>query len=588
MKTIGTHLVLLMRGGSKQRRPAVPFIRYILTLIGFVLLYGWLFHVIMEREGESHSWFTGIYWTLTVMSTLGFGDITFTSDLGRAFSLVVLLTGVVLLLIILPFLFIRMVYTPWLEEQSRRRTRSLQTLPQGVSDHVIICANDPIAIGLAERLRLGGIPSVIIEPDPAVASNMHDAGVPVLAGAIDSVETYEAARVGTARLVFANSTDAMNTNVVLTVRELASRVPVVAVAGDVLSVDIMELAGATRVLPLKHQLGEHLADRVCAGNARASIIGKFEDLVIAELPVHNTPLQGARIGEAKIVRALEAKIVAVWEGGQLLPADPDHVLRPLNVVVIVATPQQIEALNELLVIYDANPNPVIVIGGGKVGLAAAAALKKRGLSVNVIERDKELRQSIADIPDRLIVGEAADINVMTEAGISNAPSILLTTHDDPTNIFLSVYCRRLNADARILTRVTHERSVSAIHRAGADFVLSYASYGVQTVYSIAMNKELTMLGEGVDLFYVPIPETLIDKTLEDAQIGERTGLNVIAIQEGSKLDRNLNSGKRLAAGAALVVLGNSKQRDQFTHEFDRDQAANSAGGAPVSLSLPRD
>ena len=49
------------------------------------VVYSVLFHVIMEMEGQRHSWLTGLYWTLTVMSTLGFGDITFTTDLGRLF-----------------------------------------------------------------------------------------------------------------------------------------------------------------------------------------------------------------------------------------------------------------------------------------------------------------------------------------------------------------------------------------------------------------------------------------------------------------------------------------------------------------------
>ena len=578
MKTIGVHLVSLMRGGGRQRRPAIPFIRYILVLIGFVLLYGWLFRVIMDWEGQRHTWFAGIYWALTVMSTLGFGDITFHSDLGRAFSVVVLLTGVILLLIILPFLFIRMVYTPWLEEQVRRRTRSLQTLPPGITRHVIICASDAISAGLAERLRIGGIASVIIEPDPNAAGGMHDAGVPVLTGEVDSVETYKAAHVHSARLVFANLTDTMNTNIILTVREQSASVPIVAVAEDVNSVDILELAGATHVLPVKHRLGEHLADRVCAGNARASVIGKFQDLVLAEFPVHNTPLQHSRIGDAKIIREIGATIVAVWEGGQLIAANPDHFLKPLAVPVIVATPQQIDELNELLVIYDANPNPVIVIGGGKVGLAAAEALKRRGLLVNLIEKDEGLREIIGDIPDRLFVGDAANLDIMKAAGIGKAPSILLTTHDDPTNVFLSVYSRRLNPDARILTRVTHERSVGAIHRAGADFVLSYASFGVQTVYSIAIGKELTMIGEGVDLFYVPIPESLEGKTLEEARIAPLTGLNVIAVQEGTRLIRDLSSDQKLVPGSALVALGNSKQRDQFAHVFERTSISDSAGG----------
>ena len=45
----------------------------------------------MVYEGRSYSWITGFYWTLTTMSTLGFGDITFTSDIGKIFSVVVLL-----------------------------------------------------------------------------------------------------------------------------------------------------------------------------------------------------------------------------------------------------------------------------------------------------------------------------------------------------------------------------------------------------------------------------------------------------------------------------------------------------------------
>ena len=55
------------------------------------------------------------------MTTLGFGDITFTSDIGRLFSIVVLLSGVVFLLVMLPFLFIRLFYAPWLEARVRLR-----------------------------------------------------------------------------------------------------------------------------------------------------------------------------------------------------------------------------------------------------------------------------------------------------------------------------------------------------------------------------------------------------------------------------------------------------------------------------------
>ena len=79
------------------------------------------------------------------MTTLGFGDITFTSDIGRLFSILVLLSGVVLLLVMLPFMFISLFYAPWLE--ARVRLRAPREVPEGTEGHVILTEYDPIADG---------------------------------------------------------------------------------------------------------------------------------------------------------------------------------------------------------------------------------------------------------------------------------------------------------------------------------------------------------------------------------------------------------------------------------------------------------
>ena len=562
MKTLVSLLTSLM--GQRAQRPRVrAFAWYVVMLLSVVLLYGWLFHIIMAREGQEHSWFTGVYWALTVMSTLGFGDITFTSDLGRAFSSFVLVTGVVLLLIILPFLFIRVVYAPWLEQRSRGRWKALRTIPKDVQGHVIICANDPIALGLIRRLDLTGVPAYLIEPDPSRALQMNDEGVPVIAGELDSVETYENARVEHARLVFANSSDTVNTNIVLTVRERAPEVPVVAVADSVDSVDILELGGVNHVLTLKLLLGEHLAKRVSAGNVRASIIGHFHDSLLAEFPVHNTPLEGRTIRDSGLREELGVNVVGVWREGRLLPADPDLELSPRSVPVVTANEEQVETIDAMLIIHEVNPKPVIVIGGGRVGRAATVTLKRNGVSVHVVERNEGLEAELIDIPDRLIIGDAADRIVLDSAGIQQAPSILLTTHDDAMNVYLTVYCRRLNPAARILTRVTHERNIDAIQRAGADFVLSYGSLGVQMVTSIVRDRELVVLGEGVEVFYIPLPKSLGGKTIAETEIGARTGLNVIGVDLDGKVRTDFTAGEVFEDGCTLVTIGGSDQRRAF-------------------------
>jgi Trk K+ transport system NAD-binding subunit len=436
-----------------------------------------------------------------------------------------------------------------------------------VSGHVLICANDPIALGLTRRLALAGIGAYVIEPDPEVALRMQDAGLAVLIGEVDAVATYRAAGADRAALVLANDSDMVNSNIVLTVRELSETVPVVAVAEAADSIDLLELSGATHVLPLKQELGEHLAARVSAGSARANVIGKYHDLLLVEFPVHNTPLQGRTIRDTRLREFTGVTIVGVSEQGRLRPAPPDFELSPLCVPVAIGSPRQIDELNEVLVIYDANPNPILVIGGGKVGRAAARALKRREILVHVVERNRDLAGALAGVANELFMGDAADRQVLEAAGIAKAPSILLTTHDDAMNVYLTVYCRRLNPEARILTRVTHERNVEAIQRAGADFVLSYGSLGVETVFSIVSGRELVMLGEGVDLLTVDLPASLVGKTLAEAEIGARTGLNVIGLQEDGKVVTDLPPDRALVAGSTLVALGSAEQRERFTSAY---------------------
>lgn len=570
MKTFSSQLATLLEGGGKMRKRIAPFARYIALLVSFILVYAWLFHVIMAWEGQDHSWFTGIYWALTVMSTLGFGDITFHSDLGYAFSSVVLLTGVVMLLIILPFLFIQLVYAPWLEERARNRAERLRRVPADVTGHVLICNDDPIAVGLVRRLEFVGIPAYIIEPDAEKAMAMHDSGLPVVAGEVDSVETFRRAGAERARLVLANASDTVNSNIVLTVREISETVTVVALADVVDSVDVLELSGANHVLQLPAQLGEHLANRVRSGSAHANRIGRCHGLTLAEFPVHDTPLQNRSLKAVGLTDFTGVSVAAVWRGGTLHPVNPDEPLSPLCVPLVVGSEDQLRELDEVLAIYDANPNPVLIIGGGKVGRAAGRALKERGIPVHIVERNADLEPKIVGIPDKLFIGDAADRAVLDRAGIADTPSVLLTTHDDAMNVYLTVYCRRLNPDARILTRVTHKRNVHAIQRAGADFVLSYASFGVQTIFAIVRGREATVLGEEMSLFYISVPPSLRHKRLGEANITAKTGLIVIAADHGGSVISGPGPDYALEDGVELVTLGSVAQRERFDRLFESE------------------
>ncbi len=567
MKILSAQLATLM-SQRESRRNLLALFRFFTLLLAIIALYSVLFHALMIVEKRQYSWITGLYWTLTVMSTLGFGDITFQSDLGRLFSLVVLLSGIVLLLIMMPFLFIRLFYAPWLE--ARLRVRAPREAPPDVSGHVIICAWDAIAAGLMAKLRRNDIPFYVIEPDAERAARMHADGIPVIQGDFDDRPTYEALHAERARLTLANRGDANNTNITLTVRSMAPHTPIVAMADKTESIDILQLSGANCVLPLRERLGEQLANRVNTRGAMAHAIGAFRDQLIAEFPVQNTPLIGKTIRESRLREAAGVSVIGVWQGGRLLPPHPDLLLDEMSLPVVMGTREQIDELNIMLVIYSANDEPVLVIGGGTVGQAATRALRRQNIGVHLIEIAP--CAGLEAIPDRLFAGDAADLRVLMEAGLDKTPSVLLTTHDDATNIFLAVYCRRLNPEVRIVSRITYERNVEAILRAGANFVLSEAWLGAEIVMAQLMGRETIILGEGVELMTLPLPSSLAGQTLAESGIGARTGLNVIAIEQDGAFVANPPPSVPLRRDCQLVALGSLAQRQVFDAAYSNGEA----------------
>ncbi len=539
--------------------------KYLFFLVAIIVFYSLTFHMVMLYEGQQHSWLTGFYWTLTVMSTLGFGDITFHSDLGRLFSILVLVSGIVLLLIMLPFAFIRFFYAPWLEAQIRAKVT--RKLPPDVTDHVIICQRDSITRRLIQKLTLNKIPYCIIEEDPLVAIQMREEGLNVVAGDLIDPATYEAVNIDQARLVLANSEDTLNTGIILTVRALNEQVPIVAISEEVDSIDIFALSGATYLLPLKLKLGESLATRISAGAGTAHQVGQYKDLVIVEFLVHDTPLTGVTLREANIREKTGMNVVGIWEAGHLVSVNPLKPLTDTSVPVAIGTREQVKKLNKLLGQRDNQQHKVLVIGGGIVGRATARKLKMRGVHVRILDSDPTLKEELERYCDQVIIGKATDHKALQEAGINEVSAIALTTHDDAQNIHLSVFFRRMHPQLGIVSRLTRIRNIEAIYRAGSDFVLSYASLGCEFITAYLLNREPVMVGEGADFFSVVVPAKLENKVLAESGIGAETGLVVIAIEAGETTITNPPAKTVLNPGAKLIMLGTNDQRAQFNKVY---------------------
>jgi voltage-gated potassium channel len=555
VKFLGTILGTVMGGGA--HRNSRVMVQLLALLAMMVVLYSVLFHVIMDYEGQQHTWLSSVYWTLVTMSTLGFGDITFTSDLGRLFSVVVLLSGAAFILVLLPFAFIQFVYLPWIE--SRNEARAPRMLPEGTRDHVVLTELGPIEDALIRRFREADQAYVLIEPDLERALTLHDQGYSMMVGQFDDPATYEAARVSNAALVSTTRSDTANTNITFTVREISERVPIVATASASASIDILGLAGAQRVLHLGEMLGQAIGQRVLGPDAKSYVIGRFDNLLIAEANVAGTPLEGRTLLEARLREVAGINAVGVWDRGDFRVAAPDIVLSASSLLVLAGTQPQLDAYDALFAGDTTAEARVVIIGGGRVGRAAGRALEGTGVPYMIVER---LSERVRD-PDRYVVGDAAELKVLQEAGIGEATTVLVTTHDDDMNVYLTLYCRKLRPDIQIIGRANLDRNVSTLHRAGADVVMSYASMGATEIWNMLPNHDTLLLAEGLDVFRVPVPAGMGGRTLRECHVRRETGCNVVAISRGREFVSNPDPDDPIPEGSELVLIGDAEAERSF-------------------------
>jgi Trk K+ transport system NAD-binding subunit len=488
------------------------------------------------------------------MSTLGQGDITFSSDFGMLFTILVLSTGVIFLLALLPFTIIR------LFQSSARVPREL---PANTRGHVVLTEFGPLTSALVERLKRYNQSYAVIVPDLEEAMQLRDQGIRIVTGLLDDPKTFKETRINQASFVVATGTDITNTSLAYTIRSISHDIPIIASASGEPAVQILEHAGCTHVLALDEMMGQSLSRRIIAGDAMAHILGQIDELVIAEAAAAGTPLVGKTIEQARSSHLVDAAIVGVWEGGIFVLPNEAKTINKKSILVLAGTQNQIDRYNELFCIYNISSAPIMIIGAGSVGCALGRALKERDIDFRIIEKEKEL---IFD-DKKYIQGDATDIQLLRRAGFFEAPAVAITSHSDPVNIYLTTYCRHLRKDIQIISRATLDRNIHSLHSAGCEFVISHASLGANTIFNLSKRGNILMIAEGVDVFRVETPLALVGKTIKSTLIHEECGCNVIGISANGSIKIDTNPDMVLPAAGEMILIGTVESEDKFFRRY---------------------
>jgi len=537
-----------------QRRTVYYLLGLGVIMLGYALAYHWAMHTF---EGASHSFLHSIQIVVETFTTTGFGsDAPWTTPETNLLVILMDLTGVALIFVALPVL----VFPLFEEMVSTTPPSSLED----ASDHVVICAYSSRVQTLIDELRTLGVSCVVVEPDRETAVELLEDDVSVIHGDPESADTLEAALLDRARALVADADDSTNASIVLTAKGVAPDARCITFVEDSDIAAYHRYAGADHVFSPRQLIGESLANKVTTGITAevGDAVEIGEDFEIVELPVlSGSELIGKSIAESGIRERTGANVIGAWLRGEFVsPPSPDTRIDEQTVLLVAGRDHQLERLTELTLSEERRRERgrVVVCGYGEVGSTVAAQVLEEGLPCTTV--DIEARDGVD------VVGDVTEKDVLREAGIADASTVILALADDTMTIFAALVVRELNPDVEIIARADETESVRKLYQAGADYVLALSTVSGRMLASTILDEDVLSFDKQVEVARFEA-DGLVGQTLAGADIRARTGCTVIAIERDGKVFTDLDPEFRLEAGDTLVVAGPDRSGTEFAAAY---------------------
>ena len=211
----------------------------------------------------------------------------------------------------------------------------------------------------------------------------------------------------------------------------------------------------------------------------------------------------------------------------------------------------------------------IICGFGRVGRQAARDLLATGDPFVVIDERADNQQLAQSLDLSFLRGRPSDDEMLREAGIERARSVLACVDSDAENIFICLTARELRSEITVVARASVEDSEKKLLRAGADRVISpYKTSGAEMA-RLALHPQVAGVVDVAPEYRME--EIVVSENCQGAgkRIGEVRGSAVIAAlrRAGGEVEPQPDTEIRLSAGDVLIAMGTVEALDRLETEF---------------------
>lgn len=257
-------------------------------------------------------------------------------------------------------------------------------------------------------------------------------------------------------------------------------------------------------------------------------------------------------------------ISVVERDGKAIIPNGDFMLQAGDKLSITGSPKGLRKFFAAVGAKKKRVRSVMIMGGGRIAVYLANLLHESGMSVTIIEKNRERCDELCDLaPDASVIcGDATRSDVLLEEGIRNVDAFVALTGEDGDNVITSIYAQTCKVDT-IVTKVNREHFAEIMANHGLDRVVAPKDLVAQKL-ALYVRAMADSAGSSMETLYkltdgqvealefrVREDSRCIRKTLRDLRI--RKGVLLCAIIRGNRSIIPDGSTQILPGDHAIVV-----------------------------------
>ncbi|MFB1027687.1 MAG: potassium channel protein [Flavobacteriaceae bacterium] len=331
-----------------------PFLKFfrskIETAIALLILLLFI-GVVGFRVMSNYSWVDAIYMTVITVTTVGFGEVHPLDPQAKIFTVFLILTSVV----IVGYAF--KIITEYIISKNNiaeRKQKKMQKKVNSLSSHVIICGFGRNGKQAAKKLLMHKRSFVVIESNKELIEKHQNDKILFVWGNANEDEVLQLAGIEHAEcLISALPNDSDNVFVVLSARQMNSKMRIISRASNESSNSKLKLAGANNVILPDNIGGDHMASLVVVPDLlefvdNLSIVGSssinIEEIAVEKLYDTSTV---KTIQDLQLRKNTGCSVIGYKSesGEYVINPEASQKLAPNSKVIVLGRPEQIQNLN---------------------------------------------------------------------------------------------------------------------------------------------------------------------------------------------------------------------------------------------------